>query len=98
MVYIVNDSRKVVSCRSRNNNFLSAGIDVCLSFCFGGIETGALQNYIYTKLAPRTIVCIGLFIDLDCLAFYCDRACLVISCYLIFFANSNVSALRRIIL
>ena len=32
MVYIVNDCRKVVTCRSGNNNFSSAGIDVCLSF------------------------------------------------------------------
>ena len=28
MVYIVNDCRKVIACRSRNNNFSGAGIDV----------------------------------------------------------------------
>ena len=53
MVYIVNDGRKIVSGRSGNDNVLSAGIDMCLSFCFGGIESGTFQNYVYTDFSPK---------------------------------------------
>lgn len=67
MVYIVNDGRKVVTSRSGDNYFTSACIDVCLSFCFGGVESGALQNYVYAKLSPWAVVSIRESIDFDVL-------------------------------
>ena len=72
MVYIVNDGRKVVTSRSGDNYFTSACIDVCLSFCFGGVESGALQNYVYAKLSPWAVVSIRESIDFDVFAIYCS--------------------------
>ena len=59
MVYVVNDGRQVVASRSGNNNFLSACIDMSLCFCFGGVESGTLQNYINTDLSPRKLCCVS---------------------------------------
>ena len=72
VVYIVNNSRKIVSSRSRNNNFASACFDVSLCFCLGGIETSTLQNNVYTKLAPRKLRCISLCVDFD----FCSINCM----------------------
>ncbi len=65
MVYIVNDSRKIISCRSGDDDILCASIDMSLSLSLGGVETGALQDYINTDLTPRSVVCIRDRIDLD---------------------------------
>ena len=48
MVYIVNDCRKIISCRSGDDNVLSTCIDMSLSFVFGCIESCTLKNYVYT--------------------------------------------------
>ena len=98
MVYIVYDGRQIVACRSGNNNLLCACIDVSLSLLLRSIETGALQNYIYIQLAPRTIVCIGLFVNGDGLTLYSDGTLLIISGNLILLTDSDVSSLGRIIL
>jgi len=73
MVYVVDDCRKVISCRSRNDDMLSACIDVSLSLSLGGIEACALQNYVNTDLAPRELSCVSLSIDLDVLAINSDE-------------------------
>ena len=65
MVYIVNDGRQIVACRSGNNNVLSACIDMSLSFCLGGVEAGALQNYVNTDFSPRKLCSVSLCINLD---------------------------------
>ena len=72
MVYIVNDGRKIISCRSGDNNLLCACCDMSRSFLFGCVEAGALQNYIYSKLSPRKILSVFLSVDLDGLAINCD--------------------------
>ena len=92
MVYIVNDGRKVVTSRSGDNYFTSACIDVCLSFCFGGVESGALQNYVYAKLSPWAVVSIWESIDFDVFAIYCDG--IFIGCYGI---SQSIFSLRRVI-
>ena len=43
-----------------------------ISLLLGGVEACALQNYVYSKLSPRKILCILLSIDLDGLAVNCD--------------------------
>ena len=78
MVYIVNDGRKIVACRSGNNNVLSACIDMSLSFCFGGVEAGALQNYVNTDLAPRKLCCVCFRVDLDLFAINGDG---ILACF-----------------
>ena len=81
MVYIVNDSWQVISSRSGNNNFLSAGIDMSLSFCFGCIETCTLQNNVYANLSPRKLCCVSHCIDLDFFSVNSDR--IFSSCYFV---------------
>ena len=68
MVNIVYDSRKIVSCRSRNDYVLSAGIDMSLSLVLACVETCALKNNINTELSPRKVLSICLFVDSDLLA------------------------------
>ena len=68
MVYIVNDGRQIVACRSRNNNVLSACIDMSLSLSLRGVETSALQNNVNTDFAPRKLCCVSLSVDLDLFA------------------------------
>ena len=48
MVYIVNDCRKVISCRSGNNNFFSACIDV------SGLKPGEYRLYVCVQNGERT--------------------------------------------
>ena len=92
MVYIVNDGRKIITSRSGDNNFTSTSVDMSLCFCFGCIESGALQNYVYTKLAPRTIVSIRESVDLDLFTINSDG--ILASCYGICFF---IFTLRRVI-
>ena len=93
VVCVIYDSRKVISCWSRDNNFSSTCIDMSLCFFFGCIESGALQNYVYTKLTPWAVVCIRESIDFNLFTIYCDGiiTCRNSICFLIF-------TLRRIIL
>ena len=72
MVYIVNDCRKIISCRSGDDNVLSTSIDMSLCFCFGCVETCALKNNVYTDLAPRKLCCVCFRVDLDLFAINCD--------------------------
>jgi len=70
LVYAVNDGLQIVTSRSRDNYLLSASVDVSLRLLLGGVEAGALQNYVNTDLAPRKILCILLFINCNLLAIY----------------------------
>ena len=72
MVYIVNDSRKVIACWCRDNNFTSTCIDMSLSLFFGCVESRALQNYVNAQLAPWAVVCIRESVDLDLFSVNCD--------------------------
>ena len=72
VVYVVNDSREVVACWSRDNNLLCACSQMCRSLLLGGVETGALENYVYIVLAPRNLCSVCASIDLDLLAVYSD--------------------------
>ena len=38
MVNVVNDGRKIISCRSGDNNLLCTGVKMSLSLLFGCIE------------------------------------------------------------
>ena len=100
VVNVVNDCRKIVACRSRDNNLLSTGIDVSLCLFLRCVETGALENYVNTELAPRTIVCIGFLVDLKQLAVNCDCVSLVVrcNCVLILTEYTSISALSCVIL
>ena len=100
MVNVVNDCREIVACRCRDNNLLSAGIDVCLRLFLGCIETCALENYVYTELTPRAIVSVRLFVDLESLAVNCDCVSFVIrsNCVLVLAEYASVSALSCVIL
>ena len=68
LVNAVNDGLKVVACRSGNNDLLSACVDMSLSLILGGVEAGALENYVYADLAPRKILRVFLSINGDLLA------------------------------
>ncbi len=73
MVNVVNDSRQIVACRSRDNNLLCAGLDVSLSLSLAGVEARALENNVNLQLAPRQLSCVRLSIDSDLLAVNDDR-------------------------
>ena len=64
-----------------------------LGLCLGGIETGALKNYVNADLSPRKILGILLCIDLDLLAVYYDGILLRLNGI-----RLRISALSRIIL
>ena len=72
MVGVVNDGRKIISCRCGNYNLTSAGIDMSLCLLFAGVESGALQNYIYLQLTPRAVICIRESINLNLFTTYSD--------------------------
>ena len=53
VVYVVYDSRQIISSRSGNNYFsLAPAVMMCRSFLFRGVESGTLQNYIYADSLP----------------------------------------------
>ena len=64
------------------------------------VETCALENNVNTKLTPRAIVSVRLFVDLKCLTVYCDCVSLVVRCYcvLILAEYTSISALSCVIL
>jgi hypothetical protein len=45
-----------------------------MSLCLilGGVETGALKNYIYAKITPRAVIGIRESIDLNLFSVHCD--------------------------
>ena len=49
VVYVVNDGGQIVACGSRDNDLLSASVDVSLSLSLGSVEAGALQNDVYVS-------------------------------------------------
>ncbi len=91
VVDVVNNGLQILACRSRDDDVLSTSSDVSHRLLLGGVETGALKNYIDIKLAPRKICCILLSVDGDFLAVNDDG---VISR----FNLSSVSAMSCIIL
>ena len=68
-----------------------------LGFCFGSIESGTLQNYINTDLAPRKISSIFLSINFDSLAINSDGILASLYSVQILADFSSVSALSGII-
>ena len=64
----VNDGLQVVACRSRDNDLLSASLNVSHALLLAGVEAGALQNDIDVQLAPRSILSVLDSVDLDLLA------------------------------
>ena len=44
MVYVVNNGREVIACRSGNDNLLGAGLDMGRSLFLGSIEAGAFED------------------------------------------------------
>ena len=69
LIDIVNDGREVITCRSRNDNLLGAGLDMGGSLLLGGVETGALEHDVNAELAPRALSGVLDRVDLDFLAF-----------------------------
>jgi hypothetical protein len=78
LIYGVNDSGEIVACGSRNNDLLSACIDVSLALLLGAVEACALENNVNTESAPRAVYSVLLSVDLESLAVNSDGACLVI--------------------
>ena len=73
MVYIVNDSRQIVTCRSRDNNLLSTSCQVSRSLLLRCVETCALQNNVYIQLTPRELSSVRNSIDSDLLTINYDE-------------------------
>ena len=70
VVYVVNNSREVLTCWSRDNNLLCACLEMSRSLLLGGVEAGALQNNIYIMLSPRNLLSLSASVNLDLLAVY----------------------------
>ncbi len=68
VVYVVDDGGKVVSCGSGDYDFLSACVDMSLSFCLGGVETGTFEDYVYVESFPGKFLCFCLSVDDDFLS------------------------------
>jgi hypothetical protein len=81
LVYGEYDSLKILACGSRDNNLLSAGINVSLALVLRAVETGALKNNVYADLAPRKLGSVSLSIDLKGLAVYGNGVSLIVSLY-----------------
>jgi len=64
----VDDGLQIVACGSRDNDLLSASLDVSHALLLAGVEAGALQNDIDVQLAPGSILCVLNGVDLDLLA------------------------------
>ena len=79
LVYAVNDSGEIVACGSRDNDLLSACVDMSLRLLLGAVETCALENNVNADLAPGELGSVSLGIDGKGLAVNCDSALLVIS-------------------
>ena len=73
MVYVVNDSWEIVTCRSRDNYLLSTSCKVSRSLLLRCIETCALENYVNTELTPWEFSCVWLSINSDLLTVNDDR-------------------------
>ena len=67
-VYAVNDCGKVLACRSGNNDFACACIDVSLSLVLAAVETCALEHYVYLQFSPRKVSSLGFGINGDFLS------------------------------
>ena len=72
LIDAVDDGLQVVASGSRDDNLLSAGVDVSLAFGLGGVEASALQHNVHADLAPGQILGVLLGIDLDGLAVHSD--------------------------
>ena len=100
LVYWVNDSLEVVTSRSWDNYLLSTSIEVSLALSLWCIEACALENYVYTKLAPRTILSVLFCINLKSLAVNSDSISLIVCWYCVKVLTdlTTVTALSCIIL
>jgi hypothetical protein len=72
VVGVVHDGGKVIACRSGDDNLLGTSLEVSRSLFLGGVETGALEHYVYIQLAPRELSGVGLCINGDLLAIHDD--------------------------
>ena len=77
MVGIVNDGGKIVTCRSRDHNLLSASFEVGRSLLLRCVEASALENDVNVELTPRKLSSVRLSVDSNLLTINDDR---VISC------------------
>jgi len=75
----VNDGLEIAACGSRDNDLLSACIDVSLRLFERAVETGTLENNVYAKLAPGAVVSVFFSIDLKGLAVYGNGTCFIVS-------------------
>ena len=73
MVYIVNDSWEVVTCRSRDNYLLCTSSEVSRSLLLRCIETCALEYNVNVVSSPWAVSSVLLSRDLDLLAVNDDR-------------------------
>ena len=73
VVYVENDGLEIISCGSRDDDLLGAGVDVRHGLLFRAVETGALENDVNTERAPRAVVGVLFGVDLDLLAVDDDR-------------------------
>ena len=64
----VNDGLQILASGGRDNDLLSASLNVSHSLVLAGVETGALQNDIDAQLAPGAILSIFNGVDGDLLA------------------------------
>ncbi len=74
VVYVVNDSRQIVSGRSGDDDFLGAGVDMSLRLGLAGIEAGALKHYVNIEGLPGEILSLRHGVYGDFLAVNGDRA------------------------
>ena len=72
---------------------LSAGIDMSLCLSLGGVESGALQNYVNTDLSPGKLSSVSLCINLNLFSVNSDGILTVGN-----LVSQFISALSRIIL
>ena len=72
MVDTVNNGRKVIACRSRNQHLLGACVDMCLRFGFRRIETRTFQNDIDIECFPWQIARVRFLVDRNIRTVHCD--------------------------
>ena len=96
VVDVVDDGGQIVACGSRDDDLLSACVDVSLSLSLGAVEAGALQDNVDTQLAPGQLGSVSLSVDGQLLAV--DDDVVLASLDSVSTEGSSVSALGGVIL